>query len=58
VARVEQRDDTYSLTLEGITPQDLLRDLLQRDIAVLSFEVATAPLEDIFIAVVKERDNA
>ena len=58
VARVEQRDDTYSLTLEDITPQDLLRDLLQRDISILSFEVATAPLEDIFIAVVKERDNA
>ena len=58
VARVEQRDDTYTLTLENITAQDLLRELLQRDISIGSFEVATAPLEDIFIAVVKERDNA
>ena len=58
VARVEQRDDTYTLTLENITAQDLLRELLDRDISIASFEVATAPLEDIFIAVVKERDNA
>jgi ABC-2 type transport system ATP-binding protein len=58
VARVEERDDTLTLTLEGITPQDLLRTLVQKGISVESFEVATAPLEDIFIAVVKGRDNA
>jgi ABC-2 type transport system ATP-binding protein len=58
VARIEQRDDTFTLTLEGITPQDLLRTLVERNIPVETFEVATAPLEDIFIAVVKERDNA
>ncbi len=58
VARMEQRDDTFTLTLEGITPQDLLRTLVEKKIPVESFEVATAPLEDIFIAVVKERDNA
>lgn len=58
VVRLEQRDDTLTLTLEGITPQELLRTLVERDVPVESFEVATAPLEDIFIAVVKERDNA
>jgi len=58
VAKAEQRDDTFTLTLEGITPQDLLRELLDRGITVESFEVSTAPLEDIFITVVKERDNA
>ena len=58
VAKAEQRDDTFTLTLEGITPQDLLRELLDRGITVESFEVATTPLEDIFITVVKERDNA
>ena len=58
VSRVEQRDDTYTLTLEGITPQDLLTTLVEKKIPVEVFEVATAPLEDIFIAVVKERDNA
>jgi ABC-2 type transport system ATP-binding protein len=57
VARIEQRDDTFTLTLEGTTPQDLLRTLVERNIPVEAFEVAVAPLEDIFIAVVKERDD-
>jgi ABC-2 type transport system ATP-binding protein len=58
IAKVEQRDDMLTITLKGITPQDLLRTLVERNIAVESFEVATTPLEDIFIAVVKERDRA
>ena len=58
VAKVEQRDDTLTLTLAGITPQELLKSLVERNIALESFEVATTPLEDIFITVVKERDNA
>ncbi len=58
VAKAERRDDTLTLTLEGITPQGLLRELVDRGISVESFEVARAPLEDIFIAVVKERDHA
>jgi ABC-2 type transport system ATP-binding protein len=58
VVRTEQRDDALTLTLEGITPQDLLEELVERGITVDSFEVASAPLEDIFIAVVKERDDA
>ena len=58
VARVEQRDDTFTLTLEGITPQELLRTLVERNIPVEAFEVATVPLEEIFIAVVKEGNDA
>ena len=58
VARVERRDDTFTLTLEGITPQEFLQTLVERDIPVEAFEVATAPLQDIFIAVVKERTHA
>jgi ABC-2 type transport system ATP-binding protein len=58
VVRTEQRDGTFTLTLEGITPQDLLEELVRRGITVDSFEVASAPLEDIFITVVRERDNA
>ncbi len=57
VARMEQRDDTFTLTLEGITPQELLRTLVERNIPVEAFEVATVPLEEIFIAVVKERSH-
>jgi ABC-2 type transport system ATP-binding protein len=58
VARVEQRDATFILTLEGITPQELLRTLVERNIPVEAFEVASAPLEEIFIAVVKEKNHA
>jgi hypothetical protein len=36
----------------------LLQTLVERKIPVERFEVAIAPLEDIFVAVVKERDNA
>ncbi len=58
VARAEQRDDTLTLTLEGISPQDLLGELVRRGITVEAFEVATTPLEDIFISVVKEKERA
>ena len=57
VARVKQRDDTLTLTLEGITPQELLRTLVERDIPVEAFEVTSAPLVEIFIAVVKEKER-
>lgn len=58
VARVEQRDDTFTLTLENITPQELLRTLVERGITVEAFEVATMPLEEIFIAVVRGGSHA
>ncbi len=58
VARVEQRDGTFTLTLQDITPQELLQTLVERNIQVEAFEVASAPLEEIFIAVVKERAHA
>ncbi len=58
VTQVEQRDDTFTLTLEGITPQELLRTLVERKIPVEAFEVATAPLEEIFIAVVRKGRDA
>ncbi len=58
VVRMEQRDGVFTLTLEGTTPQELLRTLVERDIPVESFEVATVPLEEIFIAVVKEGNRA
>jgi len=58
VARLEQRDDTFTLTLEGITPQELLQTLVERNIPVEAFEVATVPLEEIFIAVVRGEKDA
>ena len=55
VSRIEQADnDTFVLTLDGITSQDFLRMLVERDIPIEAFEVATVPLEEIFIAVVSQ----
>ena len=54
VARMECHDGAFTLTLhEGVTPQELLRVLVERGIPVEAFEVARLPLEEIFIAVVK-----
>lgn len=58
VTHREELDDVTVLTLDGISPQALLRALVERGIAVKSFEVATAPLEEIFISVVKEGRDA
>lgn len=58
VTRMERQDDELVLTLEGISPQELLRTLVERGVPVEAFEVGTAPLEEIFIAVVKEETHA
>jgi len=55
VAQVEPDDGSFNLTLaEGTGPQEVLRGLLDRGVAVQAFEVSPAPLEDIFVAVVSE----
>lgn len=38
---------------KGATPQEVLRDLLQRNIAIEQFEIALPTLDEIFIQVVK-----
>lgn len=53
VTHVAEHDGTYTLTLDGIGPQELLAGLLAAGAPIESFEVATAPLEDIFISVVQ-----
>jgi ABC-2 type transport system ATP-binding protein len=58
VTCIERHDGAFTLTLAGIAPQDLLRTLVERDIPVEAFEVASMPLEDIFISVVKEGGDA
>jgi len=57
VTRMERRDGTLTLTLDGTTPQALLQALVERNVPVEAFEVATAPLEEIFISVVKKEGN-
>ncbi|MBC7121342.1 MAG: ATP-binding cassette domain-containing protein [Candidatus Methanosuratus sp.] len=44
---------TYTLTLEGISSQGLLKSLVDHGLPIESYEVATAPLDEIFIAAVK-----
>jgi len=59
VERVERRDRVYELTLApGVTPQALLQDLVRRGMPVELFEVASVPLDRIFIAVVGEDSHA
>jgi len=52
--RVERRGLDYEVFLEdGVSPQDVLRQLVERGVPVTRFKVATPPLEEIFIAVVE-----
>jgi ABC-2 type transport system ATP-binding protein len=54
VQRVEQRNHAHELILEQETlPQMILRQLVDKGITVNRFEVATPPLEEIFISVVE-----
>jgi ABC-2 type transport system ATP-binding protein len=54
VQRIEQHNHGYELVLEQETsPQDILRQLVAADVTIQRFEVATPPLEEIFISVVE-----
>jgi ABC-2 type transport system ATP-binding protein len=54
VQRVEQHNHAYELVLEQDTlPQAILRQLVEADVVVHRFEVATPPLEEIFISAVE-----
>jgi len=59
---VDRHNATSTLQLEGATPQDVLRTLVERSVPVEAFEVAAVPLEEIFIAAVtaagKEAEHA
>ncbi len=54
VQRVEQRNHTYELVLEPETsPQAILKQLVSADVTIDRFEVATPPLDEIFVNVVE-----
>ncbi len=54
VERVETRDGTQTIYLDKqTTPHDFLATLLRRGLPIERFEMATMPLDQIFIAVVK-----
>ena len=58
VAHIERNGDVALLTLEGIGAQDLLAALVERKVEVESFERATVPLNDIFVAVVQGESSS
>ncbi len=55
VRSVEAVDGEWKLMLEpGATPQSVLRELCAAGVPVVSFAVASPPLEDVFVKVVRE----
>jgi ABC-2 type transport system ATP-binding protein len=55
--RIEQRERDRLIVLDDdVSPQDILRQLVELEIPIERFEVATPPLEEIFIRVVEEND--
>ena len=55
VVKSERQGEVSLLTLDGIGAQELLAELVARKVEVESFERATVPLNDIFVAMVKRR---
>lgn len=54
VRRIERLNHLYQLVLEpDVAPQAVLRQLVAADVAIRRFEVATPPLQEIFITVVE-----
>ena len=57
VLEVKQSNGAFNLLLSDNThPQSIIRALLERDIEVTAFEVAPAPLADIFVTAVGEEE--
>ncbi len=55
VQAVAKKDDAFMLTLaEGVSPQLVIKALVEEGVELEAFEVAPVPLEDIFVKVVKE----
>jgi ABC-2 type transport system ATP-binding protein len=58
VATVEFDGGAFNLTLiEEVSPQAVLRALVERGVEIRSFEMASAPLEDIFVAAVSGEEE-
>ena len=55
VHRIEPADGEWKLMLEpSASPQSVLRDLVASGLGIESFSIATPPLEDVFVRVVRE----
>ncbi len=54
IQKVEERAHDYLITLDGMSPQTLLQQLVEQQIEVLAFEVADTPLDEIFVSIVRQ----
>jgi ABC-2 type transport system ATP-binding protein len=54
----EQNGSTYLTLAENTTPQDILKALVDKNITLEQFEIAVPSLDEIFIKVVGEDNNA
>ena len=58
VQRIEREGLNYRLTpADGLSPREVLQQLIDQRISLNSFEIATPSLDEIFIKVVKEGRN-
>ena len=57
VAEIKPTGEALLLELEGTTPQAVLAELVRRGVDVQSFEVASVPLNDIFVQVVGQNGD-
>ncbi|NDJ35459.1 MAG: ATP-binding cassette domain-containing protein [Chloroflexi bacterium] len=58
VTHVERVNGSYRLTLaDAQQPADVLQNLLTAGVTIDAFEVAAAPLEEIFVSIVEARDE-
>lgn len=58
ILHAQRENGDVVVMLDEMTPQELLRSLVEHGVPLEAFEVATTPLEEIFISVVKEGRHA
>jgi ABC-2 type transport system ATP-binding protein len=54
---VDVHDDRDTMVIHASRPEDVLRELLNRDLDISGVEVAGAGLEDAFLALTQEKAN-
>lgn len=57
IEQFERREHDYRITLNGLPPQTLLERLVEQQIEVEAFEVAETPLDEIFVAMVRQQGD-
>ncbi len=59
IEKVEEHDSSLKLTLKpSVNPQDVLRELVAKDVSLEQFEIAVPSLDEIFIQVVQREGGS